>query len=87
MNVSRIGAALAIRLVNRNQPDVPGVTRIEVDFDDVTLDASPAPPAPVLPLALGAIVAGLAVAGARRVIPCQCRTGSTNRVASCVPRP
>jgi hypothetical protein len=37
----RLGQQLGIRLVNRNQPEVVGVSGIEVDFDDVQLDASP----------------------------------------------
>lgn len=40
------GQNLEIRLVNRNNPDVVGVDGIEVDFDDVQLDASPAPAVP-----------------------------------------
>jgi hypothetical protein len=55
------GQPLEIRLVNRNQPDVAGVTGLEVDFDDVRLDAEPAPrPLPIGPLA-GALL-GLAIA-------------------------
>lgn len=62
----QLGQALGVRVVNRNEPDVAGVTGLEVDFDDVRLDASPA--VPVLPgvaaLALGAALLGL---GARRI--------------------
>jgi hypothetical protein len=55
---AQLGQPLAIRLVNRNQPDEPGVDGLEVDFDDVRLDATPLPePALPLPavLALGAL--------------------------------
>ena len=50
-NHPQLGQPLGIRLVNRNQPDVPGVRGIEVDFDDVRLDvtrvrALPAPGSP-----------------------------------------
>jgi hypothetical protein len=41
-NPAELGQPLAIRLVNRNQPDEPGVSGLEVDFDDVRLDATPA---------------------------------------------
>ena len=42
---------LVVRVVNRNQPDVAGVRGIEVDFDDVVLDATPVAQTPVAPLA------------------------------------
>lgn len=37
---AQLGTALEIRLLNLNNPDVPGVRGLEVDFDDVTLDAT-----------------------------------------------
>lgn len=46
-NPAQIGQTLSVRLVNRNQPDIPSVRGLEVDFDDVHLDASPAPALPV----------------------------------------
>jgi hypothetical protein len=55
---AQLGQPLAIRLVNRSLPDVPGVDGLEVDFDDVRLDATPLPePAalPVLTLSLAAL--------------------------------
>jgi hypothetical protein len=57
------GLPLAIRLVNRYQPDVPGVSGLEVDFDDVRLDASPAAVVPVAPWAFAVLSAALAAAG------------------------
>ena len=33
----QLGQPLGVRLVNRNRPELPGVTGIEVDFDDVRL--------------------------------------------------
>jgi hypothetical protein len=59
---SQQGQPLAIRLVNRHQPDVPGVTGLEVDFDDVRLDAAPVAGVPLAPWA-GAVLA-LALTGA-----------------------
>jgi len=48
-----LGEPLEIRLISLNQPDVPGVTGIEVDFDDVRLTATPvAPDPPTLPFPL-----------------------------------
>jgi hypothetical protein len=61
----QLGETLSIRLVNRNQADVAGVTGIEVDFDDVRLDASPALPVPIGPAASAGLVLCLAVVGAR----------------------
>jgi hypothetical protein len=67
-----LGETLGIRLVNLNQvdPTYPG-SDLEVDFDDVRLDASPAPPAipAVGPAALagtGLALAALGVARLRR---------------------
>jgi hypothetical protein len=63
--------AIGIRLVNRNEPDVSGVRGLEVDFDDVSLDASPAvnpvPIAPLVGLLLGAslLATGLVATGRR----------------------
>jgi len=64
----RLGQPLGIRLVNRNRPDVPGVTGIEVDFDDVRLEVvrtkSPGPkgaPSGVALSLAGAIVLGFSV--------------------------
>jgi hapalindole H/12-epi-hapalindole U/12-epi-fischerindole U synthase len=61
---AQLGQPLAIRLVNRHQPDVPGVSGLEVDFDDVRLDASPANAVPVGPWVGGVVAAGLALLGA-----------------------
>lgn len=48
-----LGEPLEIRLISLNQPDVPGVTGLEVDFDDVRLTATPlAPDPPGLPFPL-----------------------------------
>lgn len=55
------GQPLSIRLLNRHQADVPGVTGLEVDFDDVRLDAAPVAQVPVAPWA-GAVLA-LALGG------------------------
>lgn len=69
-NPSQLGQTLSIRLVTKNQPDVAGVSGLEVDFDDVTLDASPSigvvpiPPAALLPL--GALLLAIGVAASRR---------------------
>lgn len=62
---------LTVRLVNRNQPDVAGVTGIEVDFDDVQLDATPLSAVPIGPVARLAAGLGLLAIGsrmARRVV-------------------
>lgn len=62
------GQALLIRLISRNEPDIPGVDGLEVDFDDVRLDASPATSVPLPPPALGAaFLALLGLGGARLV--------------------
>jgi hypothetical protein len=59
------GQPLAIQLLTRNQPDVAGVSGLEVDFDDVRLDAAPAAGAvPVPPAALALAALGLAATGA-----------------------
>ncbi len=69
----QLGQALGIRLVNRNEADVPGVRGLEVDFDDVQLDAAPALPAVPLSastawlLALTLLASGFWIARARRV--------------------
>lgn len=58
---------LLIRLVNLNQPDIAGVSGLEVDFDDVRLDASATAlpnPAPLALLAPG--LAWLGFNGRRR---------------------
>jgi hypothetical protein len=64
------GEPLAIRLLTRNQPDVPGVSGLEVDFDDVRLESGPtvgAVPLPPIAVALaGAILAGSGAAALRR---------------------
>ena len=55
---------LRIRLINSNLPDVPGVSGIEVDFDDIQLDASPAAPVPLSPwIALSGLLGGLLMLG------------------------
>ncbi len=59
---AELGQPLAVRLVNRHLPDVPGVSGLEVDFDDVQLDAAPVAPVPTGPW-MGAL-AGLLLAGA-----------------------
>lgn len=60
-----IGSPLEIRLTNLNQPGTPEEPGIEVDFDDVRLDAVAVPePARALQLAVGALT--LAAGGARR---------------------
>ena len=41
------GQMLEIRLINENDPDVPGVSGLEVDFDDVRLDATPVAAVPI----------------------------------------
>ena len=63
---AQLGQPLGIRLVTRNLPEVPGVSGIEVDFDDVRLDVAPLPAVPVLPAAAWAALAvALAVLGSR----------------------
>jgi hypothetical protein len=61
------GLPLAIRLVNRHQADVPGVSGLEVDFDDVRLDASPVQSVPVGPWVGGVLVCGLIGLGIHRL--------------------
>ena len=56
---AQLGQPLAIRLVNRSQPDVPGVDGLEVDFDDVRLDATPLPEPAGLGPALALLFLGL----------------------------
>ncbi len=41
----RLGQSLEVRLINLNIPGTPTEPAIEVDFDDVRLDATPIPPA------------------------------------------
>lgn len=55
--------ALEIRLINVNDPDVGGVDGLEVDFDDVRLDATPAPAVPIPGFAV-ALLAALLLGGA-----------------------
>jgi len=65
----QLGQPLAIRLVNRHQPDVPGVSGLEVDFDDVRLEAISVAAVPVAGWASSALciaLAGLGVARMRR---------------------
>jgi hypothetical protein len=59
----QLGQPLAIRLVNRHQPDVAGVSGLEVDFDDVRLDASPVALVPLAPWAAPALAGALAAVG------------------------
>jgi hypothetical protein len=54
-----LGAPLEIRLTNLNQPGTPTEPGIEVDFDDVRLEAVAVPePARALQLAVGALALG-----------------------------
>lgn len=63
---AQIDQPLEIRLVNHNQPDVPGVSGLEVDFDDVRLDAtSEGAAVPIGPLAGWGLGLALAALGAR----------------------
>jgi hypothetical protein len=64
---AQLGEPLAIRLVNRNQPDQPGVSGLEVDFDDVRLDATPVPAAPISGWAAGALSLALGAFGLARM--------------------
>jgi hypothetical protein len=64
---AQLGEPLAVRLVNRNQPDLPGVTGLEVDFDDVRLEAAPIERVPVLPLGVAALALAMAGSGAARI--------------------
>jgi len=65
----QLGEPLVVRVVSRNEPDVAGVTGIEVDFDDVRLDASPASSSlPVSPAA-GALLAVVLLTAGRRLAP------------------
>jgi hypothetical protein len=61
------GEPLEIRLVNEFAPDVGGVDGLEVDFDDVRLDASPAAAVPLGPALGGLAAALLAFVGIRRL--------------------
>ncbi|MBL8483093.1 MAG: PEP-CTERM sorting domain-containing protein, partial [Rhodocyclaceae bacterium] len=61
------GQALEIRLINLNLPGTPGAPGIEVDFDDVRLDAAPlGVPAPAVAPLLGAAALGWWAARRRR---------------------
>jgi hypothetical protein len=64
---AQLGEPLAIRLVNRNQPDQPGVSGLEVDFDDVRLDATPVPAVPISGRAAGALSLALLAVGLARM--------------------
>jgi len=64
---AQLGEPLSIRLINRNQPDEPGVSGLEVDFDDVRLDATPVPAVPVSGWAAGALSLALMALGFARV--------------------
>jgi len=55
----QLGEPLEIRLISRNEADVPGVTGIEVDYDDVQLVAQPLGAPVPLPPAAAALLAGL----------------------------
>jgi len=59
-----IGQPLLIRLINPNAPDVAGVTGLEVDYNDVRLDASPI--SVPLPGSLWLLLAGLPGLGVLR---------------------
>lgn len=60
-----LGQELSIRLINLNQPDIAGVSGLEVDFDHVRLDASPAA-IPVPGVLWLMDLAGLGLAATRR---------------------
>jgi hypothetical protein len=62
----QLGEPLSIRLVNRNQPDLPGVSGLEVDFDDVRLDAMPVAPVPIAGWVAGALAFALMACGIAR---------------------
>jgi hypothetical protein len=62
---AQLGQPLEIRLVNRSQPDVPGVDGLEVDFDDVRLEASPVSSLPLGDWAARLLVPLLALSGWR----------------------
>jgi hypothetical protein len=64
---AQLGQPLAIRLVNRHQPDVPGVSGLEVDFDDVQLDATSVAAVPISGWVGGALPAALIAAGLVRL--------------------
>lgn len=55
---AELGQALGIRLINLNNPDISGVSGLEVDFDDVRLDASAVVP---LPMSAWLLASALAV--------------------------
>lgn len=61
------GQPLAVRLVNRNLQGVPGVSGLEVDFDDVRLDATPVAQVPIGAWAGAGLAAALLASGARRL--------------------
>ena len=60
------GDALLVRLVCKNEPDVPGVDGLEVDFDDVRLEASPVPVVPLPGWLSGVLAAALLATGGRQ---------------------
>ena len=63
---AQLGQQLGIRLVNLNQAGTPDVPNIEVDFDNVRLDASPAQRVPS-PAPIALLLAGLgSLAACRR---------------------
>ncbi len=64
-----IDQSLGVRVVNRNEPDDPMATGIEVDFDDVRLTATSVAAVPVLPLLslpAALLLVGLALGERRR---------------------
>ena len=62
---AQLGAPLAIRLLNLNTPGTPDEPGIEVDFDDVHLEATALPAPSPSALALGAIAALVALSRRR----------------------
>ena len=52
---ANVGEALTIRLINLNQAGTPAEPGIEVDFDNVRLDASPVPLPPAVVLFVAAL--------------------------------
>lgn len=69
---AQLGQPLSIRLVNRHQPDVAGVSGLEVDFDDVQLDATSVAAVPIAGWATGAlpfVLMAFGIARMRRATP------------------
>jgi len=61
---SQLGQPLGIRLVSQNQPDVPGVDGLEVDFDDVRLSSVTPSAVPLAPVVAAVVLPfALALAG------------------------